>query len=59
MMLKKLHLTFSFILFYFSTTVTLNAELINPSSLIKPKEVVRIQLTGLMNNDNQFQDSGI
>ena len=58
-MLKKLHLTFSFILFYFSTTVTLNAELINPSSLIKPKEVVRIQLTGLMNNDNQFQDSGI
>ena len=29
------------------------------SSLIKPKEVVRIQLTGLMNNDNQFQDSGI
>ena len=59
MMLKKLHLTFSFILFYFSTTVALKAELINPSSLIKPKEVVQIQLNGLMNNDNQFQDSGI
>ena len=58
-MLKKLHLTFSFILFYFSTTVTLNAELINPSSLIKPKEVVRIQLTGLMNNNKKFKDSGI
>ena len=58
-MLKKLHLTFSFILFYFSTTVASKAELINPSSLIKPKEVVQIQLNGLMNNDNQFQDSGI
>ena len=58
-MLKKLHLTFSFILFYFSTTVVLKAELINPSSLIKPKEVVQIQLNGLMNNDNQFRDSGI
>ena len=58
-MLKKLHLTFSFILFYFSTTVALKAELINPNSLIKPKEVVQIQLNGLMNNDNQFQDSGI
>jgi len=41
------------------TTVALKAELINPSSLIKPKEVVQIQLNGLMNNDNQFQDSGI
>ena len=57
MMLKKLHLTFSFILFYFSTTVALKAELINPSSLIKPKEVVRIQLTGLMNNDNKFKEN--
>ena len=59
MMLKKLLLTFKIVLFYFFSTVALKAELINPSSLIKPKEVVRIQLTGLMNNDNQFQDSGI
>ena len=59
MMLKKLLLTFSFISLYFLTTVTLKADLILPSSLIKPKEVVRIQLTGLMNNDNKFKDSGI
>ena len=59
MMLKKLLLAFSFISFYFLTTVSLKADLINPSSLIKPKEVIQIQLTGLMNNDNQFKDSGI
>ena len=58
-MLKKLLLAFSFISFYFLTTVSLKADLINPSSLIKPKEVIQIQLTGLMNNDNQFRDSGI
>ena len=58
-MLKKLLLTFSCISFYFLTIVILKADLISPSSLIKPKEVVQIQLNGLMNNDNQFQDSGI
>ena len=56
---KRLLLTFNFILFYFLGSVSLKADLINPNSSIKPKEVVRIQLTGLMNNDNQFQDSGI
>ena len=35
------------------------AELINPNSSIKPSEVVKIQLTGLKNNDKEFQDSGI
>jgi len=35
------------------------AELINPNSSIKPAEVVKIQLTGLKNNDKEFQDSGI
>ena len=59
MMLKKLHLTFSFILFYFLGTVALKADLVNPSSFIKPKEVIQIQLTGLMKNDNYFKDSGI
>ena len=56
---KRLLLTFNFILFYFLGTVSLKADLINPSSSIKPKEVVQIQLTGLMDNDNNFKDSGI
>ena len=58
-MLKKLLLTFSTILFYSLTTVPLKADLINPSALIKPKEVIQIQLNGLMKNDIQFKDSGI
>ena len=59
MMLKKLLLTFKIILLYFSTTVVLKADLIEPSKLIKPKEVIQIQLSGLMKNDNHFKDSGI
>tara|TARA_B100001121_G_scaffold272591_1_gene259210 strand:- start:143 stop:616 length:474 start_codon:yes stop_codon:yes gene_type:complete len=58
-MLKKLLLTFSTILLYSLTTVPLKADLINPSTLIKPKEVIQIQLNGLMKNDIQFKDSGI
>ena len=59
MTLKELLLTFSLVLVYFFSFTELKADLINPSSLIKPKEVVQIQLTGLMNNDNKFKDSGI
>ena len=59
MALKGPLLTFSLVLVYFLSSTELKADLINPSSLIKPKEVVQIQLTGLMNNDNQFKDSGI
>ena len=59
MTLKGLRLTFSLVLVYFLSSTELKADLINPSSLIKPKEVVQIQLTGLMNNDNKFKDSGI
>ena len=58
-MLKKLLLTFKTVLFFFLSTTALNADLINPSTLIKPKEVIQIQLTGLMKNDNFFKDSGI
>ena len=36
-----------------------NAELLNPSSAITPKEVVKIQLSGLQKNDLEFKDSGI
>ena len=59
MTLKKLLLTFSLILFYFIYSTALKADLIKPSNSIKPKEVVQIQLTGLMNNDDQFKDRGI
>ena len=58
-MLKKLLLTFNVIAFYLLSTVGLKADLINPKSSIKPKEVIEIQLTGLMKNDNLFKDSGI
>ena len=50
-MLKKLLLTFKIILLYFSTTVFLKADLIEPNKLIKPKEVIQIQLSGLMKNE--------
>ena len=59
MTLKGPLLTFSLVLVYFLSFTELKADLINPSSLIKPKEVVRIQLTGLMNNNKKFKDSGI
>ena len=59
MTLKGLRLTFSLVLVYFLSSTELKADLINPSSLIKPKEVVQIQLTGLMNNNKKFKDSGI
>ena len=59
MTLKKLLLTFNIILLYLFTTVPLKADLVYPSNSIKPKEVIKIQLTGLMKNDDNFKDSGI
>ena len=56
---KRLLLTFNIILFYLLSSVSLKADLINPSSSIKPKEVIQIQLTGLMKNDDHYKDSGI
>ena len=42
------------------TTISFsNAELLTPSSAITPKEVIKIQLSGLQQNDLQFKDSGI
>jgi len=35
------------------------AELLNPSSAITPKEVVKIQLRSLKNNDDPFKNAGI
>ena len=59
MMSKKPHLASKIFLILFLSISFSKAELINPNSSIKPAEVVKIQLTGLKNNDKEFQDSGI
>ncbi len=58
-MLKKLHLTFSVVLFFFINISFLKADLLIPNNSILPAEVVKIQLVALMNNDKKFEDSGI
>ena len=58
-MLKKLHLTFSVVLFFFLNISFLKADLLTPNNSILPAEVVKIQLVALMNNDKKFEDSGI
>ena len=58
-MLKKLHLTFSVVLFFFVNISFSKADLLIPNNLILPAEVVKIQLVALMNNDKKFEDSGI
>ena len=58
-MLKKLHLTFSVVLIFLCNISLLKADLIIPNSSILPVEVVKIQLVALMDNDNEFEDSGI
>ena len=58
-MLKKLHLTFSVVLFFFLNISFLKADLLIPNNSILPAEVVKIQLVALMNNDKKFEDSGI
>jgi hypothetical protein len=58
-MLKKLHLTFSIVIFFFLNISFLKADLLIPNNSILPAEVVKIQLAALMNNDKKFEDSGI
>ena len=59
MTLKKLHLTFSVLIFFFLNISNLKADLLIPNNAILPAEVVKIKLVGLMNNDKEFEDSGI
>jgi len=59
MMLKKQHLLFSVIVFFFFNFSLLKADLLIPQNSILPAEVVEIQLIGLMNNDKEYKDSGI
>ena len=58
-MLKKLHLTFSVVLFFFLNISFLKADLLIQNNSILPADVVKIQLVALMNNDKKFEDSGI
>ena len=58
-MLKKLHLTFNVVLFFFVNISFLKADLLIPNNSVLPSEVVKIQLVALMNNDKKFEDSGI
>jgi len=48
------------ILFFLLVTLSFsNAELLKPNNTISPKEVVKIQLSGLQQNDQNYKDSGI
>ena len=58
-MLKKLQITFKVFILFFLLTSFSEADLLNPDKNIKPKEVVKIQLNGLQQNDLNYQDSGI
>ena len=58
-MLKRLQLIFKVLILLFITISVSKAEILKPSSDINPKEVVKIQLTGLQKNDLNFKDSGI
>jgi len=59
MMLKKLPIIFKALIVFLITISISKAEILKPSSEINPKEVVKIQLTGLQKNDFNFKDSGI
>ena len=58
-MLEKLLITFKAIILFFFITSFSNADLLSPNKTISPKEVVKIQLSGLQKNDLGYKDSGI
>ena len=58
-MLKKLQIIFKTLFIFLISTSISNAELLKPTSDIKPTEVVKIQLLGLQKNDLDYKDSGI
>ena len=58
-MLKKLQIIFKVIFLLLIFIPTSKAEILKPSSALKPVDVVKIQLTGLQKNDLDFKDSGI
>ena len=58
-MLKKLPTIFNFFLIIFLSTSISKADLLEPNINIGPYDVVKIQLTGLQNNDKLSDDFGI
>ena len=58
-MLKKLQTIFKALIIYSILLSSSTAEILKPSSNIRPSEVVKIQLNGLQKNDLDFKDSGI
>jgi hypothetical protein len=58
-MLKKLRIIFKALIIFSILLSSSTAEILKPSSKIKPLEVVKIQLNGLQKNDLDFKDSGI
>ena len=59
MMLEKLLITSKALIILLLSISFSSAELLNPDSTIGPKEVVKIQLSGLQKNDFEYKDSGI
>jgi len=58
-MLKKLPIIFNvFFIIFLSVTIS-KADLVEPNTNIKPYDVVKIQLTGLQNNNKLSDDFGI
>jgi|TARA_Y100000996_G_scaffold301745_1_gene239231 hypothetical protein len=58
-MLKKLQITFKILLIFLISISISKAELLKPTSDIKPSEVIKIQLIGLQKNNQGYKDSGI
>ena len=58
-MLKRLQIVFKVLVIFSIIVSSSTAEILKPSSNIKPSEVVKIQLNGLQKNDLDFKDSGI
>ena len=58
-MLKALQIKFKIILILLIFTSISKADLLKPNKDILPSEVVKIQLTGLQNNDSDYKDGGI
>ena len=58
-MLKRLPIIFKTLIIFSILLSSSTAEILKPSSNIKPAEVVKIQLNGLQKNDLDFKDSGI
>tara|TARA_S200000501_G_scaffold327900_1_gene327472 strand:- start:708 stop:1181 length:474 start_codon:yes stop_codon:yes gene_type:complete len=58
-MLKKLQITFKILLIFLISISISKAELLKPTSDIRPSEVIKIQLIGLQKNNQGYKDSGI